>query len=290
VAPGGETACFAQGLSRPQAQSRARLRHYPVENWLAAFERLAPRATVLNITGGEPFLDRANFHALLEGLTAMEHVKSIRIDTNVSWKTEHYRDIDWTKLSLNASYHPSQTTLERFTASVHEKLDAGVRIVMANYVLDPRRLDHFADVEAAMRELGVFVNANVFIETRGIQQRAEARALYERYIPERDVKMKTGEIVPQGHPCRFPQFAYELKPTGIVTVGCHPKRIGHFITGALPARFTGPSPCPYRYCACLDMYCFLDEAKERGLEFDLLAEYVALARAHRAADNARGDA
>jgi organic radical activating enzyme len=255
--------------------------NYSVDDWLAAFRRLAGRRVAVSITGGEPFLDFRNFRLLLTGLDGMGHVEVIRIDTNLSWKVSRFRGVNWRKISLNASYHPTQTTLENFVRSVKEKACAGVRIAMVTFVLDPRQLGEFETVRLAMDDMGVFTNANVFVEVRDLKQCQQAAWVYARYVPVIDARMKSKEFDTRGEPCNFPAFAYELKATGAINVGCFPSRRGNFILGPLPELFAGVTDCPFKNCACLDMYAFLEGIVERGKRLDLMQEYIDQVKTHR---------
>ncbi|MFW6189074.1 MAG: hypothetical protein ACOC7T_01465 [Planctomycetota bacterium] len=129
---------------------------------MRAFARLAPRTLSVALSGGEPFLDRVPFREVLKGLTCMEHVACIRCDTNGTWHASEFDGVEWGKVAVDVSYHPEMVGLDRFVESVREKLSAGVRIVMVNYVMHPDRPDAFLRLKERMDELGLFTNANVY--------------------------------------------------------------------------------------------------------------------------------
>jgi len=264
--------------------------NFPVEQWLESFAALSDKRVSLTMTGGEPFLDRGSFDGFLAGLTQMPHIRAVRIDTNGTWNPARLSGVDWEKVLLNISFHPEQTNLEKFKKSMARLVDAGVHIGMVNFVMAPSQLDDFNEIRDAMGELGIFVNANVFVEVRGMRQEERAFALYEQLVPDLDVQLKTKALNTKGKPCRFPTQAYQLDPTGLINVGCHPSQRCDFIGGHLPDSPTAAVACPRQHCGCLDMYSFLEEATDRGNQLDILAEYRDLVLAHRSrheADTAR---
>ncbi len=254
--------------------------NFSPSRWADAFERFFPQQVVLSITDGEPFLDRTNFRALLLRLTAMKHVVHIRTDTNGTWNPLFFEGVDWRKISLNLSYHPSMIPLEMFTKAVKEKLDRGVQIGMVNYVLAPLQLSFFEKIKDAMVPLGVFVNANVYVGP--MTQTEKGYALYKKYTPLIDVTLRTNEIHSTGELCMYPALAYDLNPMGYANVGCFPRINGDFIASRLPERFSDRVPCPATACncGCLDKYAFLKQVG-RGVKMDLLEEYVEACRLHR---------
>ena len=247
-------------------------KHFPPEVWARAFDALAPARISMTISGGEPFLDKANFGRMLALLTAMPHLQCLRIDTNGSWKASDFPNLDWTKVFLNVSYHPTMIDLASFQDSIRDKLDHGVQVGMVNYVLEPAQADGFRRVKDAFDALGIFTNANVYA---GDECQSEtAMALYHEFLPKFDVAMKLNQITTLGKPCGYPRYAYDLDPAGRIHVGCFAKRCGNLIDGDLPERFAEDVRCPQKHCGCLDMYAFLRETG-RARQLDLLAEYVA---------------
>lgn len=252
--------------------------NFPAADWICAFRRLAPRTVSIALSGGEPFLDRAPFREVLVALTGMEHVTCVRCDTNGSWRAADFDGVRWEKVAIDVSYHPEMVSLDRFAGSVREKLSAGVRIAMINYVMYPDRPDTFLELRERMDELGLFTNANFY--QGPMPQSERARALCESLVPEVDLALKSAEMATRGLPCAFPSRAYEVDATGMVRAGCSPGVEGDFIRGDLPELPDGPVPCPRSHCRCLDMYAFLERV-DRAHSADVLGEYVEACRAHR---------
>src|SRR5262245_27869136 len=65
------TAVVYHKRSRDGAPQDHAFDHQPVARWIEAFARFPQREVLLKITGGEPFLDRANLRDLLHGVLGM---------------------------------------------------------------------------------------------------------------------------------------------------------------------------------------------------------------------------
>lgn len=95
-----------------QPHNRSKERHafdnHSPKEWLDALDtHFGDRLVTLVITGGETMLDKKSMPSFLKELTERSWVRSIRLDTNVSWSLSDYKEIDTTKIALNCSYHPS---------------------------------------------------------------------------------------------------------------------------------------------------------------------------------------
>jgi organic radical activating enzyme len=115
--------------------------NWPVDQWLRAFQRhFQTRRLSLVITGGEPLVDHAPMAELVNGLTAMPTVECVRIDTNASLAMEKFQAFDPRKITLMCTFHPSQTTEQRFFRKIDALLSRGFKIGMVNYVLTSETL------------------------------------------------------------------------------------------------------------------------------------------------------
>ena len=61
--------------SAAKARQEHSFDYYTADQWLQALSQFPQRHIHLKITGGEPFLDRKNFRALLAGLSEMKHIR-----------------------------------------------------------------------------------------------------------------------------------------------------------------------------------------------------------------------
>jgi organic radical activating enzyme len=276
--PFNKPVLFLRYFMRRNRNSSHSFRNFSPEEWSRAFSKLRPHKTALTISGGEPFLDSVNFQTLLSELSDMEHIDNIRIDSNGSFQLEKFEDVRWEKIFLNVSYHPSMISLDRFVDSIKKKINHGLNVTMVNFVMDPDQLNDFYRIDEALRELGIFVNANVYYGEK--VQSARGCEMYKELIPALDVELKTKTQKTFGKKCYFPVFAYELDPTGMVNVGCFPNVRGDFMKNELPARPADCIPCPSSYCNCLDMYAFFNDSG-RARKMNLLTEYVQECISHR---------
>ncbi len=246
--------------------------NFPLYSWLDAFRRhFANERLSFVITGGEPLIDKKNMPLLLKSLSDMTNVDSIRIDTNVSWNLDWYKDLDKSKIILMCTYHPSQIKEENFLLKIRNVLDNGFEIGMVNYVLTQDSLNNFFSLKEKFRAFGIPLHPNPLWNSTG-KYSPEDMKIFEVELPEQDYLYRTGIMSPNGKNCLFPSIAYEIDYLGNVKVGCHPKASGNIFDSNLPPLFPEPVPCPYSSCACLHKYSFL-EGNNRNITTNPLRQY-----------------
>jgi organic radical activating enzyme len=257
--------------------------NFPREDWQDALSRhFADARLALLITGGEPFVDRKAMPAFLAFLVAMPMIESIRIDTNAWWRPSDYRGLEKSRITLMCTFHPSQTTADRFLARIDAIQDAGFHIAMVNYVMNADNLPHYLNYKEQLRSRGIPLHPNPLWDSVGVYSAADL-ALLQNELHEVDFRFRGGAAT-LGLKCLFPALAYELDYRGQVHVGCHPAASGSFFAEHLPRPFAGPVPCPHGTCACLDKYSFL-EGVDRNLSLDPLRTYGDLLRSDRRLSN-----
>lgn len=233
--------------------------NFPVEKWLEAFDRhFADKRLSLVITGGEPFIDRANMLRLLPRLSAMENVVAIRIDTNAWWNPADYADIDKSKIILMCTLHPSGTTTDKFAAKIDSILSTGFKIGIVNYVMNADNLPRYLEYRDLLKQRGVPLHPNPLWNSKG-QYSPEDLELLKQTLPDPDYGYRTGMESPCGKRCIEPSLAYELNYKGEIHVACfkEAEATGSFFDEQLPELFKGPVNCPHRSCVALDQYTFL---------------------------------
>ena len=94
-------------------------------------------------------LVRPWYQDALAALTRMPHVSKAAIQTNLSCKLDWVEACDKAKLALWSTFHPSETTRERFLAKCRELLARGVRFSVGVVGLK----EHLAEIEALRHEL-----------------------------------------------------------------------------------------------------------------------------------------
>ena len=85
----------------------------------------------------------------LASLTRRPNLTKAAIQTNISCKLDWVEDCDKAKLALWCTFHPSETTRDRFLAKCRELLARGVRFSVGVVGLK----EHLAEIEALRREL-----------------------------------------------------------------------------------------------------------------------------------------
>ncbi|HEY1187549.1 MAG TPA: STM4011 family radical SAM protein [Gemmata sp.] len=110
--------------------------------------RTADAVGVLFTPWGEA-LARKWYQSALAELTHLPHVTKAAIQTNISCKLDWVEECNKEKLALWCTYHPTETTRERFLAKCRELLERGVRFSVGVVGLK----EHFDEVTALRAEL-----------------------------------------------------------------------------------------------------------------------------------------
>ena len=230
--------------------------HYRPEEWLRAFEKFTHEEIALIITGGEPFMDRANFRRILEGLAPQERF-IIRVYTNGSWNPDYYSGIDTSRVRLLISFHPGETEFSPFLTRIHRIRDAGFCHIKVHLVLSPESLSL---AEGAMERLTAdgflahvtfMTSGGQYLNARGVSP--EAVRIIERYSSPYETYFNVTNPVTKGRQCWHPTFAYRIRPDGAIAFACGGPSV-NFIRDPLPALPPGSVPCPLEHCyRCSDM-------------------------------------
>jgi len=239
---------------KPQAHA---FDHYSVEQWLAAFAAFPQEQIYLKITGGEPFLDRANLRELLKGLTAMKRF-TMRIDTNGTWDPAYFADLDKSRILLNISFHPNEIDMASFLPRVRAIRQAGFNIAMVNFVLAPENMEQCERSIAALEHEGFFVNVGsmMFSGVYGSKTDRSAREveILDHYNPPIDMHYRLINPPTKGKLCYHPAISYYMLYDGSIETYCLGNWQNLFRDG-LPALPREAVPCPKEKCdGCVEMY------------------------------------
>jgi MoaA/NifB/PqqE/SkfB family radical SAM enzyme len=231
---------------------------HSVREWLDIFRELPYREIHLSISGGEPFLDRKNFHSLLAGLLAMPGVQ-VRVATNAFWDPAEYRDLDTSRVTLGTAYHPQQVAFEEFRRNLHRIRDCGFKIGMVNYVLAPENLKGFESVFETLEGDGFFVNVSAMMSAGIYHARTERTDyeldLIERYNTPSDNYFKLVKPRTKGRLCFYPAMTYYILYDGSIQAACLDGTIRNLFTDGIPPVPRQAVPCEYERCVgCADMY------------------------------------
>ncbi len=230
--------------------------HHTVAEWLEAFGKFPQREIHLSITGGEPFLDRAGFLPLLEGLASMPRFTT-QVYTNASWNPDYFAGLDKQRLHLAVSYHPSQTLLEPFLARLRRMRELGFYVAKVNLTLAPENVDTAEESIGSIQDNGIPVSVNpmipagMYLENR--RRSEHVVSLIERYALPTNAYFQVLQPVTRGRLCYHPGFAYHLEYDGAIAVSCIGRPVNLF-ADPLPELPGTAVPCPFEHCyGCGDM-------------------------------------
>ena len=178
--------------------------HNPVEAWLEAFAKFPQRELYLKITGGEPFLDRRNLIAFVNGLSKLDNFRRIRIDTAAVWHPRAFAGMEKGKILLNASYHPTQVGFDTFFERLKEIREDGFTVALVNYVLAPENYAFFPDCFERLEGAGFLVNVAAMIPagnmpdaSNGLRKRSiSLKGTLRRSTPNTGFYRRRREAVP----------------------------------------------------------------------------------------------
>ena len=230
--------------------------YYPVEKWLEAFDTLEASKIHTHLTGGEPFLDRQNLLALLEGLVRRNI--GVCISTNGAWDPEYFRDLDKRNIFLDIGFHPSQTDLAALLRQIERIREGGFRIAVVNYVVSPENIDVFDEAYEALSANGQYVQVSAMFPT-GVHLSRDYRTGRELEILVRhntplDLHYKLIWPTMERRLCFYPTLNYQMYWDGTVQVSCMDESQNVFEAG-FPPLPRQAVPCPrYQCIGCTDMY------------------------------------
>lgn len=278
-------------FKRSQIRGRQRhaFDHYAVDQWLEAFGRFPQKDISLVITGGEPFLDRKNFPILLKGLLGDGRFH-IRVYTNLSWNPADYDGIDKSRIYLNTTFHPSQTSFYEYRRRLHRVRAAGFSLSHVGVILAPENIDI---AESALTQLeaddfpitaGAMLPAGRYMNRTGRTLRE--RELIRRFSFPLSAFFAVTRPVTRDRACYHPAFSYRLHLDGSVNVACVGSRQNIFTDG-LPKLPGVAVACPHEHCeGCPEMIRAIVDLPEYGKPLSVFhpeeaAEEVAEYRASR---------
>jgi hypothetical protein len=201
-------------------------------------------------------LVRKWYQDALAALTQMPRTTKAAIQTNLSCKLDWVEDCDKAKLALWCTFHPSETTRERFVAKCRELLAREVRFSVGVVGLK----EHFGEIDALRNELP----SEVYLWVNAYKREADY------YTPEMIADLtRSDPLFPvnntyhasRGEPCRAGASVISVDGNGTV-------RRCHFIKEAIgniyDANFADclrERPCTNDACGCHIGYVHLDRLK-----------------------------
>lgn len=242
---------FAKRRETPaqMADDRAALERFV--DWVR--EDVGDQLSILLTPWGEA-LTRSWYRDALVELSHLPHVARAAIQTNLSADLRFLGDADRDTLALWCTYHPTQTTRDRFLARIRILEAWGVRHSVG-IVGFP---EHLEEAMALREQLPLSTYLWVNAASGHGYSEGEIRS-WERVDPH----FRTSEAThfSRGHRCRTGEDVISVRGDGTVT-RCHfvPEVIGDLYDGSFRAAL-GPQPCPKRVCSCHIGYAHLDRLK-----------------------------
>lgn len=256
--------------------------NFSAEKWVQKFKQIAKgRKLAIGITGGEPFLDKENFHYVLSKLIKMDEIDNIRIDTNGSFVVNNFKDLDCKKVYLNISYHPESTSIDKLISKVKEIQNVGMNVLMINYVMTPQNKDNYEEVYKKFAQIGVAVNPGVYYDVKNPENEKNYVNWYAKYLNEFDIVNKCSLIDLQGKVnCKFPQIGLVISYTGDIYNPCfQDKKLNLFKHNINMKKINNllmnySQKCPLKDCGCLQQYSFQEGCTRNQKSLNVLKNYV----------------
>ena len=231
------------------AEDRAALERFTA--WVAGDD--GDELSILFTPWGEA-LTRSWYRTALVGLSRLPHVRRVAIQTNLGVVPFFVEEADPDVLALWCTYHPSQTSRERFLSRL--------RVVEAAHVSHSVGVvglpEHLAEARALRAELPsatyLWVNA-----AAGHSYTAGELSAWEAVDPL--FRVSEARHVSLGQRCRTGRDVVSVRGDGTVT-RCHfvDEVLGNLYDGSFRAAL-GPRPCPNRSCNCHIGYVHLESLR-----------------------------
>jgi MoaA/NifB/PqqE/SkfB family radical SAM enzyme len=217
--------------------------------------RTADALGVLFTPWGEALV-RPWYQDALSALTRMPHVVRAAIQTNISCKLEWVEECDKAKLALWCTFHPAETTRERFLAKCREMLGRGVRFSVGVVGLK----EHLTEIEALRRELpsDVYLWVNAYKREPNYYEPEQVEFLtrIDHLFP-----LNNTYHASRGEPCRAGRSVISVDGDGTVR-RCHfiKEPIGNIYDADFEACLVERA-CTNDKCGCHIGYVHLDRLK-----------------------------
>lgn len=225
-------------------------------NFLRWIEALTDRGRSLSVqfTPWGEALIRPWYQQALIRLTSLPHVRQAAIQTNLSCHLRWVTRCDRGKLGLWCTYHPSETTRQRFLAQCRDLDQMGVRYSVG--IVGTK--ENLAEAAALRRELDpcVYLWVNAYKRVPGYYVKAEVDAItsIDALFPINNTRHASF-----GRPCRTGEDVFSVDGDGTM-------RRCHFISTPIGniydedwERSLRPSACTNQTCGCHIGYVHMPE-------------------------------
>lgn len=239
-----------------RADSRARLARDAAEvarftGWVGQQRR---PVSVLFTPWGEALV-RRHYRTAMRALSHMPHVRQVALQTNLSGPLAWLQDADRDKLGLWCTYHPDQTSLERFLERCLRLERLGVRFSVGVVAMR----EHFGAIRALRAALPArhYIWLNAYDRRGPGYYRPEDLLWLDAIDPWFVYSRKPAPS--RGKPCRAGAEVLSVDGEGEVQ-RCHflPERLGNLYTDPLE-RMLQQRSCPRYKCDCFIGYAHRED-------------------------------
>ena len=243
--------------------------------WAAG--RAADSLGVLFTPWGEALV-RPWYQQALATLTNLPHVRRAVIQTNLSCKLDWIEFCDREALALWCTYHPGETTRERFLAKCRELVSRGVRFSVGVVGLK----EHLDEIDALRAELppGVYLWVNAYKREPDYYPPEVVRRLtaIDPHFPTNNTRHAS-----LGEPCRAGHQVIAVDGDGTIT-RCHfiKRPLGNLYAPGFEAALFD-RPCTNDACGCHIGYVHIDRLRLSEVYGDNTLERIPLAISERPA-------
>lgn len=226
--------------------------------WCRGPEASARQLSLLFTPWGEALI-RPYYAAALVELSWLPHVIAVAIQTNLSSRLEPLAKAKRATLGLWTTFHPSQTSLDRFVDRCAELDALGIRYSVG--VVGLR--EHFDAIDQLRARLrpDVYVWINAYKSAGPGYYREGERERLAAIDPLFELNAVRHQT--RGHACAAGRSALFVRGDGTVS-RCHfvDRPLGNLYQHGL-AQLLGDEPCPQPTCGCFIGYVHLDRLKLR---------------------------
>lgn len=206
---------------------------------------------------GEALIHRAYQQALVR-LGKMSHVYRAAIQTNLSCGLEWLNDADRDTIGLWCTYHPGETSLEKFVSKVHQLNALGIRHSVG--VVGLR--EHMEEISKLREALpaGTYLWINAYKRETNYYSESDVQSLtaVDRLFPLNNQRHPS-----LGKPCQAGHSSFTVDGDGTAR-RCHfiADPVGNIYDPSFAKKLAPtPIPCTNAVCGCYIGYAHLTELK-----------------------------
>lgn len=256
---------------------------FSVNDWIRGIKNYAHFNVDFYMWGGEPFCIKETFD-FVSKLDTLEFVKSIRIDTNMSFYDKILEKCPSSKLRLNGSWHPHKYSLEQIEKRAFALHQQGL-LCMLNFVASDENILYLKESNLDLLSIvRKFADQGIYLNVAADFAKGNDdtyRKMITQYTTEEDWKHIHNEYPPHGVLCDSGSSFITINPDGTLT-SCgrqnkkylffgdqRPKVLGNLFDGTLERV---SCPCPQQECPSIISY--VHRCDNEFVAQDHLKEYV----------------